>query len=120
MAELNKNKMIPCRECNNLISTNHYKQHILTDKHKTALKEYYKNEIDFLNNRIYFSSSSILEFFNSAKKYFYILANHIILEHTSVLIDVYLFVLYNNESSNEEKNISKVNGFCVNNMVIIT
>jgi len=121
MSTQNKNKDILCHICSTFFDEYCYNQHIQTTRHISACEEIFKDRIDFENYRIFSCSDCITttEFFKTIEKYFTILVDHIILEHNTLVVDIYFFALYHEDSLNvENKNIAEVKHFDVYNKVI--
>jgi len=121
MSTENKNKEILCHICGALFDEFCYSQHVLNPRHLSACEENFKDRIDFENYRIFSCSVCVTttEFFNSIEQYFSILVSHILLEHSALVVDVYFFALYHEDSLNiENKNIAEVKHFDVYNKVI--
>lgn len=117
----NTNEEIPCHICGTFFNVFYYNQHIQTTRHISACEEYFKDRIDFENYRIFSCSvrDNTTEFLNSIEQYFTILVNHILLEHSALVVDVFFFALYHEDSLNvENKNIAEVKHFDVYNKVI--
>jgi len=122
MSIQNKNKEIPCHICGTFFDVCNYNQHVQTTKHLDACEEYFKDRIDFENYRIFSCSVCITvrEFFNTIEKDFTVLVDHLLLKHNALMIDVYFFALYHEDSLNlENKNIAEVKHFNVDNKVKI-
>jgi len=121
MLPQNENQIIQCRVCNNFIAINDYNQHIETLRHKTAMKERFKDRVDFVNYQIFppFFCATMIQFLECIKYDFFVLIEHIILTHTAVSIDIDFCALYQEESSIvENRNMAEVKHFCVYNKVI--
>lgn len=120
MSSQNKDEEILCHVCDTFFDVCYYNQHVQTTKHLSACEEYFKDRIDFENYRIFSCSVSvtIAEFFKSIKEDFTILVNHLLLENSALVINVYFFALYHEDSSViENKNIAEVKHFDVCNKV---
>jgi len=119
MSTQNKNKEIRCHICGTFFDVLRYNQHIQTTRHISACEEYFKDHIDFENYRIFSCSvcDTTTEFLNSIEQYFTTLVDHILLEHTALVIDVFFFALYHEDNA-ENKNIAEVKHFDVYNKVI--
>uniref|UniRef100_A0A2S2P154 Uncharacterized protein n=1 Tax=Schizaphis graminum TaxID=13262 RepID=A0A2S2P154_SCHGA len=118
MSSQNKNEDILCHVCDTFFNVCYYNQHVQTTKHLSACEEYFKDRIDFENYRIFSCSVSatIAEFFKSIKEDFIILVNHLLLENSALVINVYFFALYHEDTSViENKNIAEVKHFDVCN-----
>ncbi|XP_060833788.1 uncharacterized protein LOC132917188 isoform X2 [Rhopalosiphum padi] len=114
MSSQNKDEEILCHVCDTFFDVCYYNQHVQTTKHLSACEEYFKDRIDFENYRIFSCSVSvtIAEFFKSIKEDFTILVNHLLLENSALVINVYFFALYHEDSSViENKNIAEVKHF---------
>jgi len=121
MSTENKIEEILCNICDTLFDKFSYNQHIQSPRHLSACEEHFKDRIDFENYRIFSCSVCVTttEFFNSIEQYFSILVNHILLEHSALIVDVYFFALYHEDSLNiENKNIAEVKHFDVYNKVM--
>ncbi|XP_060870680.1 uncharacterized protein LOC132945074 [Metopolophium dirhodum] len=118
MSTQNKNEEILCHICSTFFDEYCYNQHIQTTRHISACEENFKDRIDFENYRIFSCSVCVTttEFFKAIEKYFTILVDHIILEHNTLVVDIYFFALYHEDSLNvENKNIAEVKHFDVYN-----
>lgn len=118
MSTQNKNEDVLCHICGTFFNEYYYNQHVQTTGHLNACEEYFKDRIDFENYRIFSCSVCIntTEFFDTIKHDFTILVDHILLEHIALVVDVYFFALYHENSLNvENKNIAEVKHFEVYN-----
>ncbi|KAL4112492.1 hypothetical protein QTP88_016265 [Uroleucon formosanum] len=118
MPTQNKNEEILCPTCGIVFYESCYNQHIQTTTHINACEEYFKDRIDFENYRIFSCSVCVTttEFFKTIEQYFTILVDHILLEHNILVVDIYFFALYHEDSLNvENKNIAEVKHFDVYN-----
>ncbi|XP_016657158.1 uncharacterized protein LOC100160441 isoform X2 [Acyrthosiphon pisum] len=116
MSTQNKNDEILCHICSTFFDEYCYNQHIQTTRHISACEESFKDHIDFENYRIFSCSVCVTttEFFKTIEQYFTILVDHIILEHNTLVVDIFFFALYHEDSLNvENKNIAEVKHFDV-------
>lgn len=120
MASQNKKEKIVCQVCDALFDKCCYGQHVKTVQHISAYDSDFKERIDFENYRIFSSRlcDTTTAFFNTIEKDFKTLVDHILLLENEVVIDVFFYALYHEESLiPENKNIAEVKHFNVYNKV---